>query len=561
MSLIIKSGGREVAARKTDEPLLAAIQAAGIPIEASCGGRGVCGRCSVFLEHGTYKIFDETVEVNSGERREELACVTRVASADARVAVPRQTFAESAGARIETEIVLPEFKSNPAVHRGEIVNGSAVKRALGIAVDIGTSTVVAALVDCETGNVIDRASRFNQQVLRADDVASRIAQCGCAENVRALQQLVIAHTINPLIEEICERNDLRPEEIFAAAIAGNTTMSHLFLGLSPFSIGTLPFTPVARKYPEIAAAKLGLRVHPAAPVFVVPCASGYVGGDIVADIHVTGLPAQSGLCLLADIGTNGEMALAENGKILACATAAGPAFEGAGLLHGCRAISGAIEHIEFEKDLHFRCKVIGDSQPVGFCGSAAIDFIACGMESELINTMGRFDIDLLKSRGRYKHVRVRNGWSHGCCVVDGFETSTGEPLVITELDVSQILKAKAAIYAGLKTMMHLRGKHPRDLDRVILAGGFAKHIRLANAIKIGLLPPVAMENFEIVGNGSLAGAVLALADTTSRDAYAQLIDAPEIVELNLVPEFATFFADALALPYLEPEEFEDKVAT
>lgn len=549
MAIVIKTGNREVATHPSARPVLEIAREAGVNISASCGGAGTCGKCTVFLEAGKYRVFGEEITVSEGERREELACVTYVTGPDARIAVPREASSSAAGARIETEVSLPAFHLKPAAHAR--VKGPA----LGLAVDIGTTTVAAALVDLHGGTVMDRESRFNQQVLRGDDVASRIAQCESDENVRALQQLVIGHTINPMADELCERNNRPVDEIAAVTVSGNTVMSHLFLGLSPFSIGRIPFTPLARNYAGVAAAKLGLHAHPEAPVYVVPSASGYVGGDIVADMHVTGLPARRGAVLLVDIGTNGEMALIEGGKLLACATAAGPAFEGAGLLHGCRAVAGAIEHIDFDAGLDLRCEVIGDVPAVGICGSAAIDFIARGMAAGLINTMGRFDIDLLKERERYERVRVCKGWSHGCVILRGGETSTGEPIVITEHDISQVMKAKAAIYAGLKTLTHLRGRHPRELDRVILAGGFAKHLRLSDAIAIGLLPAIAAEKFEVAGNGSLAGAVLALLDTTARDSYARLIDAPEIIELNLTRDFATFFSDALALPHLEPGEF------
>lgn len=552
MAIILKSGNRETVVRQRDISALAAAQIAGIPVEATCGGAGSCGKCSVFLEEGDYEIFGEKIRVEAGERREELACQTFFRGPDARVVIPSAAGLESEGARIETEISLPKFMMDPVVRR----DAGATKAPLGLAVDIGTSTVAAALVNLETGVVIDRATRFNQQALRGDDVASRIAQCESDANVRTLQQLVIEHTINPMAVELCDRNAITRDEIRAIAVAGNTVMSHLFLGLSPFSIGRLPFTPMARKFAEVPASRLGLHAHRDAPIHVVPCISGYVGGDIVADLRVTEFASRKGAWLLIDIGTNGEMAFIENGKIFACATAAGPAFEGAGLLHGCRAVAGAIEHIEYDASLDFRCATIGGGAALGFCGSAAIDFIACGMDAGLINMMGRFDLDMLKACGRYQQVRVRHGFSHGCVVVDAAKSATGEALVITEFDVSQIMKAKAAIYAGLKTMLQLSGCHPRDLDGVILAGGFAKHIRLPNAIRIGLLPALPVGQFEIAGNGSLAGAVLSLLDTTSRDEFNRLMDVPEVIELNLTKDFATYFSDALALPYLEPEEFE-----
>jgi uncharacterized 2Fe-2S/4Fe-4S cluster protein (DUF4445 family) len=255
--------------------------------------------------------------------------------------------------------------------------------------------------------------------------------------------------------------------------------------------------------------------------------------------------------VLIDIGTNGEMVACLDGQMSACATAAGPAFEGAGLRHGARAASRAIDTIRFDEFLDFELTVIGDPSPMGLCGSAIIDFIACGFRCGLINSMGRYNVELLKGRGCHETV----SGMHACVLVSAEESATGETITVTEYDIAEILKAKAAIYSGLKTLLAELGKTVRDIDRVILAGGFAKHIDLENAITLGLLPDIGTEKYEVIGNGSLAGAALALLDQGTMQTYLDIIDKPQIVTLNQTAHFTNYFQEALAIPNLDEDDF------
>jgi uncharacterized 2Fe-2S/4Fe-4S cluster protein (DUF4445 family) len=288
---------------------------------------------------------------------------------------------------------------------------------------------------------------------------------------------------------------------------------------------------------------------------VVPSVSGYVGGDIVSDIYVARLNERTEPTLLVDIGTNGEMVYSEDGQYTVCATAAGPAFEGYGTAHGCRAAAGAIEHIAFATDLQFDIQVIGGGRAGGFCGSAFIDFIACGMRCGLINRMGRFNAEQLRAAGRFLEVKEMCGAMKACVVVDAEQSASGEAIYVTEADVAQILKAKAAIYAGMKTLLGVREREFSGVRRFCLAGGFARHIDLQNAICIGLLPEIPRDRFDVVGNGSLAGAMLALMDADAMDAYQTVAKLPCVVELNRVASFENNFIDALALPNMNTAEF------
>ncbi len=437
----------------------------------------------------------------------------------------------------------------------EVASEAAAAPGLVAAVDIGTTTVVVALVDPVRGVILRRAAQYNQQIKKADDVAARISCCQRPEDVRHLQELVVQQTINPLLKQICAAAGVAPERVVRLAAAGNTVMEHLFLGLSPESIGRLPFQAVRHMHPVYRARDLGLAMHPAGLVDVLPSIAGYLGGDLTADIHVARLLQQPELALLVDMGTNSEVVLSEAGQAIACATAAGPAFEGAGLLHGRRAAPGAIEHIAFGPKLDFLCTVIGGGRPDGLCGSAIIDFVAEGFRCGLISPQGRFDLARLKQRGCYAHIHLKKGATHGCVLVAADGSATGHAISITELDLSQVLKAKAATYAGMKTLLHLHGRRLADVRRFVLSGGFARHINLRNAVTLGLLPDLPLDRFEVIGNGALAGAYLALLDAAALPAMEALVRRPRVIELNRTADFENNFIDALLIPNLNTEEF------
>lgn len=434
--------------------------------------------------------------------------------------------------------------------------GESPAEALGLAVDVGTTTVVALLADLDSGRILAKASMYNQQIRKADDVASRISACRTPEDGAALQSLILRDTVNPLLAEVCEKAGRKdPGRVLDVVFSGNTVMGHLLLGLSPEGIGRLPFRPIQLRHPERDAGPLGLAAAPHARVRVVPSIAGYLGGDITADLHVTGMAGGEEPCLLIDIGTNGEMALRSGNRLTACATAAGPAFEGYGLRHGCRACAGAIEHMEFGPDLDFRLKVIGDLPPIGLCGSALIDFIACGYRSGLLSPMGRLDVARLKRAGRHLRDPELTGGSDACVLVRAGEHGRDTPLTLSDREIARILNAKAAIYAGLTALLEESGTAEADLRRVYLAGGFARHIRLRNAVTLGMLPDLPLDRYTIVGNGSLAGAYLALVDSGAWESYDRIAELPRVIELNRQSSFESNFIDAHGLPNLHPDRF------
>lgn len=597
---------------------------AGIPLNTACGARGSCGRCAVVLHEGSFVIGDREIAVLPGAPRRALACRTRVISADAVVEIPDRSLIEQRARiaedftlppfdwtpiqrrttvtvpgggwetassdveRLATALAamggpcvfsmeldaartLPPAQSGPAsveVSWGPYRGGTDVTAAtpagtsghLGLALDIGTTTVVALLADLDTGRVLGRASAYNAQMRRGDDVAARISTGSTADGLHALQSLVVRETVNPLVEEVCSKAGCAPDAILRVTAAGNSVMAHLFLGLSPAGIGALPFQPVRRRHPECRARDLGLLANGNAIVDVLPSMTGHVGGDLVADACAARLLDRDGLAMLVDIGTNGEILLWDGRRLRCTATAAGPAFEGAGLRHGMRAADGAVDHIRWVDGPKAEWTMIGNAPVAGFCGSAAIDFVAQSFKAGLLDSMGRFDLAKLRAAGLDTRIEHCGRSIHACRVVPAGATSTGRALVISEADIAEILKAKAAIHAGIVTMLASAGRRIEDLDTLILAGGFAQHIHLRHAAWMGLLPDLPPGRIEVIGNGSLAGAFLALGGPGAAAEFERIVRAAEPVELNLCPGFESAYIDSMMLPHGDPSAFTAAMA-
>ncbi len=420
----------------------------------------------------------------------------------------------------------------------------------GFALDIGTTTVAGILIDLNTGRVLQKASRYNQQLGVSADVASRISAAKSLSGIERLQKLLTLDTINPIIDSVCNAENIRPEDIGRMAFAGNTVMIHLLLGLNVTNIGKIPFNPLLRCPAFIVVENIGINGSASTPIDIIPAISGYIGGDITADIYVVDMLSLQDETLIVDLGTNAEIVFKVNGELICCATPAGPAFEGGGLLHGCRAANGAIERISIGPDLTVEITCIGGGDPTGICGSAIIDFIAEGYRCGLINEAGRMDVSMMKRCGRHAQVEV-NGRSVSAFLVESNEGRVGTaPILITEADIAEIMLAKSAIFAGVRTLVEYCGRALPGITRVVLAGGFAKHINIENAICIGLLPKLPRDRFQVIGNGALAGAYLTLVDGRAGKAMRELSTRPKVIELNLVDSFEDNFVQSLYLPAL-----------
>jgi uncharacterized 2Fe-2S/4Fe-4S cluster protein (DUF4445 family) len=408
---------------------------------------------------------------------------------------------------------------------------------LAVSVDIGTTTVAIEVVDLATGQVTAVAGAFNHQMQFGDDVLTRINLClvDPAETVR-LQQALIDGTLLPLLAEA----GVDPADIRGFVLSGNTTMLHLALGRNPGSLGFAPFTASFLDRQEVAASDLGLG-RPDQRVVTLPNAGAYVGSDIVCGLLASGFLYDDGPALFVDVGTNGEIVYRDKDKMLGCATAAGPAFEGSGLSSGMRAGDGAVAHVFADETVpEFKIDTIGGGKPVGMCGSAYIDFLAESRRTGLLTGSGR-----LVTGGPWADRIVPHDCGWAALVAGGLGK---KPIVVSEQDIARLLQAKAAIAAGIETLMRRAGVTADEVGTLYLAGGFGMHLSLANATGAGLLPGFRPEQIRLVGNTSLGGATLACIDRTVLPEMDRAARQIELVELNLDPDFEDTFLDNLCLP-------------
>ncbi len=401
------------------------------------------------------------------------------------------------------------------------------------------------LIDLSDGKVLARASKFNEQIHFGEDVVTRINLCMVnTEMVGQLQRSIARQTILPLLQQTtmaCGRNlgDIR-----CITLAGNTTMQHLIAGIDPTPMGVSPFTPAFLDYTVATAASVfgdcGLR--PETSCHLLPSAAAYIGADLTAGIVATGVLYEPRPCLLIDIGTNGEIILKHGDRLIGCATAAGPAFEGSRLSCGMRAVEGAISHIDLSPtDVTYT--TIGDGAPVGMCGSAYVDFLAKAYAVGLLNHIGRFNSGIGGPLGE----RLMPG-SDGRDIVFRVAHGPGrQPIVVSQCDIAVLLQAKAAIAAGTHTLLDRFGLKACDIEKVFLAGGFGTHLDRSSAINSGLLRGFTTDQVRPVGNTSLAGAYLSLMDAGLLAEMVRAAKAVEIVELNLDPLFESRFIDELTL--------------
>ncbi len=428
----------------------------------------------------------------------------------------------------------------------EIEGGNTTSKNMGVAIDVGTTTIVAQLIDLRTGAILGSQASHNSQARYGEDVISRMIFACTHAGLGPLTEAV-TFTINALIDSLVENNNIKHNDITSIVAAGNTVMSHLLLGLEPCNIRVAPYIPTATRFPQFTAAEVGLKANPKALVHTMPCVSSYVGGDITAGVYACGMHDHHEISALIDVGTNGEIVIGNSEWLVCCSSSAGPAFEGGGIKCGTRAVMGAIEKIVIDGDrVHY--ETIGGKQPIGLCGSAIIDGIAELLSAGIIDQSGRFAL--------LEHPRVR--------VVDEVpefvvayadETATEEPIVITEDDIINLIKSKGAILAAIRVLLKTLELDFTDLEKVFVAGGFGAHLDIAKAIFIGLLPDIPVERIRYIGNSSLAGARLALLSVNAFHRAEEIANRMTYIELSVTPEFMDEFIASLFLPHTDMELF------
>ncbi len=622
---------REAVVREGENLIRAAMEA-GVHINASCGGEGVCGKCRVIIESGaveggiTEKLSREDIE--KGYR---LACRS-VIRGDATVRVPVESEVDASvlklqfTARKKAKIVQPDFgalkeqglflppvekryldlpeptgpdnmadttrlvsflKLHHDEHRlvvglpmirklpgtlrtdhfrvtvtlarpvqsgrkSKIINiepGDTSNRNFAIALDIGTTTIYGEVIDLKSGKVLAEGADFNGQISYGEDVITRIVFTETPGGLEKLNAVVI-ETINRIIDKIIRRAKVGREEISSITIAGNTTMTQLFLKVEPYYIRRSPYVPAATLYPPIDASGLGLNLGEHVEALVYPQISSYVGGDIVAGVMGSGIYRAEKLTLFMDIGTNAEIVVG-NKEWLACAAcSAGPAFEGGGVKFGMRAARGAIEDFSMHPRTFEPMNItIGSVRPKGICGSGLIIMVATMFEMGIVDSQGKYNRNLGTPR-----IRENEGvWEY--VVAWQADTQIDRDIVLTEIDIENLMRAKAAIYSGCQTLLNEVGLDIGMVERIILAGGFGSYIDLEKAMTIGLLPEIDPEKVTFVGNSSLMGARMSALTNRIRLDVASVIQRMTNFELSETPSYMDHYVAALFLPHTDMDKF------
>jgi uncharacterized 2Fe-2S/4Fe-4S cluster protein (DUF4445 family) len=605
--------GRIIAASE-GQSVLDALKGAGVFITASCGGKGTCGKCKVRLvegraeERATGKLTEKDKGAGlvlacqsypQGDVLIEIPETSKLVVGE-KIAVSRARDLEglfaSFGVEIKPIVKTADLHLPPPTLHDNISDLERLRRALdergitgvrfshgfavsmaqamrapgwrltlgytegpeaifirgegerarcGLAVDIGTTTVVVYLVDLTGGKLIDVGSTYNSQIRHGDDVITRIVHATEGGGLEELREAV-AEDINDLAGVMLARHGIAAADVESATIAGNTTMAHLFWGLDPGYIREEPYIPTLNSFPLWKAGTAGLGINPQAPVYTLPCVASYVGGDIVAGVLATKMHRKEEIALFMDIGTNGEVALGNSEWLVAAACSAGPCFEGSGIRHGMRATEGAIEGVKIDPaTLSPELAVIGGGTPTGICGSGMIDAI-----SEM------FLRGVIDQRGKLKEGIdpgvVRRG-------EEGLEyvlyEGPGRPVTLTEVDIENVLRAKAAMHAGVSLLLREMGLEPEAIERVYIAGGFGNYLNVERAITLGMLPDLPLERFSFMGNTSAAGAYLALLSEDLRREAEEIASRMTYMELSVSRGYMDEYMSSLFLPHTDMGRF------
>ena len=420
---------------------------------------------------------------------------------------------------------------------------------VGLAVDLGTTTVILRLIDLSSGTAISETSFHNPQLSIGPDILTRAHFAARADGIERLQTLLI-DALNGSIQALCNDNSLLPQNIYFLSVAGNTVMTHLFLGLSPDWIIREPYIPVINRPTLTKASDLGLKINPQARVFVFPNVGSYFGGDLVAGILFSGLYRKNETAILVDVGTNAEVVLGNREWMVACAGAAGPALEGGASRIGMMAGPGVIDHIDLAADgKRFHYHTIDDLPPRGFCGSGLIELAATLFTAGMIDSRGRFVPqkcgEKLRTKDSLPYLEI----------VPASLTAAGSDLGVSQADIESLLRSKAAMYAILETISASVGIRFKDISAFYIAGTFGSLIKPATAITIGMLPDLPLSRYVSLGNSSLGGAAMVFTAENIREEIDDIRNRVTYLELNVNQEFMERFSAARFLPHTDPERF------
>ena len=417
----------------------------------------------------------------------------------------------------------------------------------GLAVDIGTTTVSALIINMENGNIIAKASAGNGQIRYGADVINRIIEQQKPGGTRRLQKAVIEETINPLIREMCKNAGISKDSIYRMCVASNSTMNHLFAGINADPLRMEPYIPTFFKTNSLFASDVGIDINPDSHIIIAPNIGSYVGGDITAGTLVSMIWNRPEFSLFIDLGTNGELVFGNSDFMMSCACSAGPAFEGGDISCGMRATDGAIEACTIDKEtMEPTYKVVGEpgTKPIGLCGSGLIDIISELYMCGIIDPKGKF----IREGKRIRH----DHYGMGSYVI-AFEEEAGsvKDVEITEVDIDNFIRAKGAIFSAIRTMLKSLDFDVTMIDDVYVAGGIGSGINMRNAVNIGMFPDIPLEKFHYIGNSSLSGAYVMLLSTKAEKKTYELAANMTYMELSAVPTYMDEFVGSCFIPHTD----------
>ncbi len=523
-TIIFKPDGKQISIH-ADATLMEAAGQAGIILNTVCGGKGICEKCAVNLEP---------------DGRQVLACQYRIQS-DLTVTIPANSrFFEQ---KILAEGIDTKDRIQPDIYK-KYLQPDFAGPIFGVAIDIGTTTVVARLIDMTDGRCLATEAELNPQSRYGDDVISRITYAETDAKLAELHETII-NCVNELIARLCKQAGVDAKSIYEIAVIGNTTMNHIFLKFPVKQLGQAPYKAFSLDARDIPANELALQINPAGNIHSVENIAGFVGSDTTAVALAVDIDSAEEMTLAVDIGTNGELVLGTGDKLYAASCAAGPALEGARIICGSRAVEGAIEAVVASED-DIVLDVIGNCPPRSICGSGLIDAVAVLLKLGIVDASGRF----VRASTLADSVPV--------AIVSRIRAELGEPVFIltasadadtvflTQKDIRQVQLAKGAIRAGIKLLEQKLGIGDADIQQIFLAGAFGNYIRRESALRIGLLPDVPAERIHFVGNAASAGAQMLLLSRHCRTTAKKLARRIEYVEIAHEPEFQAVFADCMS---------------
>ena len=513
------------------ETILEAARRAGLVIESPCNGNGTCGKCKVRLADGSKVLAcretaREAMTVELLERHDSEGI--QIKQSGQEIAVHVERFIEKK--------YLPETGQTAVYRDGTLIayeQGDTSAASYGLVVDIGTTTLVVALIDLHTGKEIAATGALNPQSKFAQDVLSRITYASDEAGLKEMHRLFIDE-LNRLIVQISEEAGVFPVTIYEAVFSGNTCMLHLALQTDPSALGKYPYTPSIWGDQKVKAVDLALQIADYGEVFLPPIISAYVGADISSGVIAAQLAERKGISLFIDIGTNGEMILAVDGKLAATSTAAGPAFEGMNIVCGMRAAPGAIEKFRLEDSGRKKIQSIGNQPAIGICGSGLLDIVAELVKQKLVNPTGRLQQNAAQ---QFQDYLVKH---EGKTV---FQIT--KDVHLSQKDIRQVQLAKGAIRSGIEALLAHENRTADEVDRVLIAGSFGYHLNPESLLEIGLLPRAFAGKIEFLGNTSKTGGLAFLLSSQIRKKAAAITKKVTVIELANLQEYDQLFVKCL----------------